>query len=389
MLLRRVLLPLELAPRTPGLSNQVTTVIVSFRCCRLRATLAFVSTTLLLIAACSRPVVPVKSFIEEPFPENLSDWHLFVGETMKPNQGVLPYDLNTPLFSDYASKYRFVWMPSGTAAQYREDQVFDFPVGTVFAKTFAFPVDGKSYKERWIETRLLVRAKSGWVGLPYVWNRKQTEATLELAADPVEVRYTDAPGNNHHFTYFIPNANECKQCHENDRVMLPIGPKARNLNKDYPYPDGRANQLVRWAQVGYLQGAPSPQAAPRAARWDVPESGTLEDRARAYLETNCAHCHQPGATAGYTGFDLRMTSLGMATLGLCKSPNSAGRVGTLVYDLVPGKPEESILLARMESTRPKEMMPQIGRSVTHEEGIALIREWIRSLSPRGVPCAGK
>jgi uncharacterized repeat protein (TIGR03806 family) len=345
---------------------------------------------LVLLAGCARSNNPVRSFVEEPFPEKLSDWHLFVsrGGALQPNQGVLPYDLNTPLFSDYAAKYRFVWMPPGTAAQYRPDQVFDFPVGTVLAKTFAFSAGAAGMtKERLIETRLLVRGKAGWVGLPYVWNDKQTEAKLDLAADPVAISYSDAAGKKHDFTYFIPNANECKQCHESDRVMLPIGPKARNLNKDYVYRDGTANQLARWTQLGYLQGAPAPGAAPQAAKWDVPESGTLEDRARAYLDNNCAHCHQPGAGAGFTGFDLRLTSPGLATLGLCKSPNSAGRVGTLVYDLVPGKPEESILVARMESTRPKEMMPQIGRSVVHEEGLTLIRNWIRSLSSEGAPCA--
>ena len=312
---------------------------------------------------------------------------MFIGHAgaLHPNHGVLPYDLNTPLFSDYAAKYRFVWMPPGTAAQYREDQVFDFPVGTILAKTFAFPGNGGG--NQLIETRLLVHARSGWVGLPYVWNKSQTEAQLQLAPDPVAISYSDARDQRHEFTYFIPNANECKQCHETARVMLPIGPKARNLNKDYAYADGAANQLARWTQVGYLQGAPSPLAAPRAARWDVPQSGTLEERARAYLDNNCAHCHQPGATAGYTGFDLRLTTAGLETLGLCKSPNSAGRVGTLVYDLVPGKPEESILVARMESSGPKEMMPQIGRSVVHEEGLALVREWVRSLSAAGVPCA--
>ena len=206
-------------------------------------------------------------------------------------------------------------------------------------------------------------------------------------ADPVPVSYADTSGQKHAFTYFIPNANECKQCHENARVMLPIGPKARNLNKDYVYADGVSNQLVRWTQAGYLQGSPQPQAAPKAAKWDEPQSGTLEDRARAYLDNNCAHCHQPGAGAGYTGFDLRLTSAGLSSLGLCKSPNSAGRIGNLVYDLVPGKPEESILVARMESVRPKEMMPQIGRSVVHQEGLALIREWVRSLPTAGAPCA--
>ncbi len=342
---------------------------------------------LALLAGCRTKSAPVRSFVEEPFPQTLSEWHLFssINGTLQPNQGVLPYDLITPLFSDYAAKHRFVWMLPGTSARYRDDGVFDFPAGTILAKTFAFPADGG--KERLIETRLLVHSKSGWVGLPYVWNETQTDARLDLVADPVPVSYADTSGHKHAFTYFIPNANECKQCHENSRVMLPIGPKARNLNKDYGYADGVANQLVRWTQEGYLQGAPQPQAAPKAAKWDEPQSGTLEDRARAYLDNNCAHCHQPGAGAGYTGFDLRLTSAGLKSLGLCKSPNSAGRIGNLVYDLVPGQPDESILVARMESVRPKEMMPQIGRSVVHQEGLALIREWVRSLPTAGAPCA--
>jgi len=346
--------------------------------------------SLLSISGCGKLIQsPVKSFVEEPFPKKLSEWHLFVGASAhsQPNQGVLPYDLNTPLFSDYAGKYRFVWMPSGASAKYREDSVFDFPAGTIFVKSFAFPANGDSTKERVVETRLLVHSKSGWVGLPYIWNAGQTEAMLELVPDPVHIRYADASGRNRDFAYFIPNANECKQCHDNERAMIPIGPKARNLNKDFAYSDGVENQLARWTKVGYLRGAPSPQAAPKIARWDVPASGTLEARARAYLDNNCAHCHQPGGTGGYTGLDLRIMSSDPKMLGQCKSPNSAGRVGSLTYDLIPGRPEESILLARMESTRPKEMMPQIGRSVVHEEGVALVREWIRSLPVDGVSCA--
>jgi uncharacterized repeat protein (TIGR03806 family) len=339
---------------------------------------------------CGKPAEsPVKSFVDEPFPKKLSEWHLFAGESAlsQPNQRVLPYDLNTPLFSDYASKHRFVWMPPGASAKYREDSVFDFPVGTIFVKSFAFPANDDSTTERFVETRLLVHSKSGWVGLPYIWNAGQTEATLELVPDPVHIRYVDSSGKNRDFTYFIPNANECKQCHDNERVMLPIGPKARNLNKDFIYSDGAENQLARWTKVGYLQGTPSPETLPKVSRWDVPSSGTLEARARAYLDNNCAHCHQPGGTGGYTALDLRIASSNPKALGECKSPNSAGRVGSLTYDLIPGHPEESILLARMESTRPKEMMPQIGRSVVHEEGVALIREWIRSLPGEGISCA--
>src|SRR5579872_1791744 len=143
-----------------------------------------------MLCGCGQQDLPVQSFVSEPFPEKLSAWHLFTGAgaDLKPNRGVLPYDLNTPLFSDYAAKHRFVWMPSGSAAQYRDNQVFDFPVGAVLVKTFAFPLDtgGRPGAEQRIETRLLVRGTSGWVGLPYVWNKNQTEATLELAPDPVQ-----------------------------------------------------------------------------------------------------------------------------------------------------------------------------------------------------------
>jgi uncharacterized repeat protein (TIGR03806 family) len=354
----------------------------------------------------------VQPFLAEPFPAKLSAWHLFVSNRphLEPNRGVIPYDLNTPLFSDYASKYRFVWMPPGTSATYHDDGVFDFPVGTILAKSFAFPAEDNPQEERLVETRLLVHTTSGWIGLPYIWNESQTEAHLDLAPDPVPIRYLDATGARHNFTYFIPNANECKQCHDNNHVMQPIGPKARNLNKDFTYADGLVNQLERWTKLGYLQGAPSPAQAPKVAAWSDLNSGSLDARARAYLDNNCAHCHQPGGTAGYTGIDLRVTTANrnattvgapllaavarsgnvttadLRTFGICKSPNSSGRVGTLTYDLVPGHPEQSILLARMQSLRPKEMMPQIGRSVVHAEGVALIRDWIHSL-PADAPCA--
>ena len=219
----------------------------------------------------------VRLYLEEPFPQKLSAWHLFTaasGGHLTPNTGVLPYDLNTPLFSDYADKYRFVWMPAGSSAEYREDVPFEFPVGTIFAKSFAFPVDGHPGEERLIETRLLVRTKSAWVPLPYIWNASQTEATLRLVPDPVPVRYTDAAGRAHDFTYQIPNTNECHECHDYNKSLQPIGPKARNLNKDFSYRDGSANQLARWTTVGYLRGAPNADGAPRAAKWSEPSTGS-------------------------------------------------------------------------------------------------------------------
>lgn len=343
---------------------------------------------LVSLSACARPH-GVTAHLDEPFPARLSEWNLFQGRAadLKPNRGVVPYDLNTPLFSDYASKYRFVWMPAGTAAKYGEDGPFEFPVGTILVKTFAFPQDGRS-EERRIETRLLVHARKGWVALPYIWTDDQSDATLQLVPDPVPVKWTDKAGKRHDFTYVMPNANECRECHDNNKVLLPIGPKARNLNRDYVYADGRANQIAYWTKVGYLKGAPAPEQAPRAAKWDDPSTGSLDERARAYLDNNCAHCHQPGGTAGYTGVDFRFSESpakiagGAPTLGQCKVPNSAGNVGGRSYDIVPGRPDDSILIYRLASVAPKVSMPALGRAVVHEEGLALMKEWIAGMGGR-------
>jgi uncharacterized repeat protein (TIGR03806 family) len=339
-----------------------------------------VAGTALLCAACgTRSVRPHTS---EPFPAKLSAWHLFTGNpaALKPNIGVVPYDINTPLFSDYATKYRFVWMPPGTSATYNDARVFDFPVGTIFSKTFAFPDADRGGKQRIIETRLLVHARSGWVGLPYVWNTQQTEASLDVAADPTTVHWVHPSGVRYTIDYVIPNTNQCKGCHDESKVMIPIGPKARNLNKDFNYPEGRINQLTYWTKVGYLKGAPIPRQSPRLPVWDDPSTGALDARARAYLEVNCGHCHNPQGPANTTGLYLMANQADPMRLGLCKVPVSAGQgSGDLLFDVVQGKPDESILVHRMESTTPKVMMPELGRTLIHREGVALIREWIASM----------
>jgi len=324
----------------------------------------------------------VRAHLDEPFPKKLSAWHLFTGEParLQPNAGVVPYDINTPLFSDYATKYRFVWMPPGTSAAYRDTESFEFPTGTIFSKTFAYPDADRGGSRRIIETRLLVRSNSGWVGLPYVWNAEQTEATLEIAPDPVTVHWTHPSGARYAIDYVIPNTNQCKDCHNRSKTVVPIGPKARNLNKDYAYAEGRANQLAHWTRIGYLKGAPSAENAPRLAVWDQPSTGSLDARARAYLDANCGHCHNPQGSANTSGLYLTAIQTDPMRLGVCKVPVSAGQgSGDLLFDVVQGRPEESILIHRMESTTPKIMMPELGRAVVHTEGIALIREWIASL----------
>lgn len=326
---------------------------------------------------------PVDPHLEGPIPRQISAYNLFADPaTQTPNDGVVPYDLITPLFSDYSAKHRFVWMPPGTTAQYDAREVFDFPIGTIIVKTFSFLHDIRdpAQGERLIETRLLIHKENGWAALPYRWNEDATEATLAVAGGRTEVSWTHYDGSERRINYIIPNMNQCNGCHLIGGATQPIGPKARHLNHDFDYEDGAANQLAYWTAIGYLSGAPAPEAAPRAARWDDPESGTLDARARAYLDINCMHCHNPQGPANTSGLDLSFDQHDPGKIGIFKTPIAAGRgSGGFKYSIVPGNPDESILLFRMESTEPGIMMPELPRLTVHDEGVALIREWIASM----------
>lgn len=368
--------------------------------------------SLTALAACGRNE-PVHFFAEGQ-PASLSDWQVVKREEgrLVLNQGVVPYDLNTPLFSDYAHKLRTIWMPAGSSARYSETASFDFPVGTIISKTFYYPLpagqswDGKSVartspsdggtademalqktgldlgKVRLIETRLLVRRKEGWIALPYVWNDAQTDATLERTGAVVSLELVDAQGGREMASYQVPDQNQCAGCHTTDnrsRKILPIGPKARHLNRDFAYAAGAENQLAHLSRIGYLKGAPTPGQAPRAADWADAAHASLDDRARAYLDINCGHCHSATGPAITSGMWLDASTRDRLKLGFCKQPIAAGKgTGDRLYGIVPGDPDASILAFRMGSDDPAMMMPELGRSVIHREGVALIREWIKA-----------
>lgn len=338
-------------------------------------------------------------------PERLSEWNVvqIAGGELRLGRDVLPYDLNTPLFTDYAHKLRTVWLPDGTSARYDAEESFDFPVGTIISKTFYYPRGGESGKVvraedqtparlaagfdlsqvRLIETRLLVRRAAGWVALPYVWNEAQTEALLERTGAITPLTLVDSDGSETDFTYVVPNSNQCQGCHATDattKAILPIGLKARHLNKSFAYRDGASNQLDVWESRGLLIGAPQDRAAvPRNAVW-TDASLPLDRRARAYLDINCAHCHNAKGAADTSGLMLDPdTPLGART-GLCKLPIAAGKgTGNRTFGIVPGEPEESIFVYRMKSTDPSVMMPELGRSLSHDEGVDLVARWIASL----------
>jgi len=363
-----------------------------------RAALAAVVLAGALLATAARapqsPVDEARLLSDEPAP-TLGDYRLFSDAAARHPNGerVIPYDLNTPLFSDYALKDRYLFLPPRTKVRYRDTGALDFPVGATLVKTFAFPADFRKpgEKVRFVETRLLIHRKAGWVPLVYVWSDNQNRAVLQRAGTRVAVAFTDAAGEPRRIDYQVPNTNQCKQCHELAGATSPIGPKARNLNRAQTYPLGRDNQLDRWSRLGLLTGAPESSAAPRLPRWDDPTEA-IEGRARAYLDVNCGHCHNPQGMASNSGLTLTFEETNRSALGVGKRPVAAGRgSGGLEVSIDAGHPDRSIIAFRMASTEPGVLMPQIGRTVVHAEGLALVRAYIaqmRSGDTRGPPRTG-
>ncbi|NRB38807.1 MAG: hypothetical protein HRU20_10120 [Pseudomonadales bacterium] len=338
--------------------------------------------------------------------EKLSAYHLFESPS-NPTIGVagaMPYALSTPLFSEYASKYRLIYMPEGTQATFHATEAFDFPVGTVIAKTFALPDDTASRglaNETLIETRLMIHREAGWIGLPYIWNEAQDEASLAIAGGSRSVSIIHK-GQTQDFTYQIPDMNTCKQCHQfNDenhisRITL-IGPKARFLNSDFTYPNETTNQLTHWQAEGLLTGLPDDlNSVLQAPVFEDLEDQvlselsdeTLESYAKAYLDINCAHCHRPEGGASNTGLHMeywRDIKTDINKFGICKKPVAFGG-GSLSFDITPGGSAQSILLYRLETTKAGDKMPEIARNITHEEGVELIRAWIDRLGNSHSSC---
>lgn len=342
----------------------------------------------ILFAACNKneiAQIELFDFSAVPF-EKLSDYHFFDGElkNLEPNATLLPYDLTTGLFSNYAEKQRFIYFPVGGQAAYinNEQETIDFPDGTIIIKTFFYYNDlrDESKGKRILETRLLIRKAGIWEAADYIWNDEQTEAEHKIAGKQIPVEWTHFDGSKRSTLYAIPNDNECKGCHELGDEMVLIGPKARLLNKDFVYKKKPENQLQKWEELGLLSNLPPINEVPKTALFDD-KNASLELKARTYLDINCAHCHNESGPANNTGMFLNFEQTDSLALGTCKPPVAAGGgTGGLSYALVPGDAESSIMVHRLNSLELDVSMPELGRSVIHEEGLQLLTDWINGLA---------
>ncbi len=301
------------------------------------------------------------------FPTRLSDYRFFADAAARdPVVGVMPYRLNTPLFSDYAEKPRYLYIPDGRKAKANGEGLLALPVGSAIVKSFGYEHDGKI---RLIETRVLLHRADGWLALPYVWNAAQDLAVLKLGGARVPVTFTDPSGARRSISYAVPNKNQCKECHAVNGAVTPIGPKARNMDAAF------LGQLVA---AGKLDVPPA--VAKRLPVWEDRANAPIEAVARAYLDVNCAHCHRPEGSASNSGLNLGSEVTDRVALGIGKRPTAAGRgSGDLDFDIVPGDPAHSILVHRMKSLEPGIAMPELGRATIDVEGVAAVEAWIARL----------
>ncbi|MBS2017763.1 MAG: hypothetical protein JST00_33100 [Deltaproteobacteria bacterium] len=270
--------------------------------------------------------------------------------------GAIAYDVNAPLWSDGATKERFVVVPKGGRITQRPDGDLVFPVGTVAVKSFS--VDGRR-----VETRLFVQHDlEDWVGYSYAWNAQGTDAELVTGN-----RLVDLPGGKR---WYYPSTADCSACHT-PAAGYTLGLETRQLL-------GRPESVALDALDAKTptktvdRGSVKPLVSLDAS------AATLEQRARSYLHSNCSVCHREGSIAGSSAMDLRYDKT-LAESGLCDEPK-IGDLGVKGARLVtPGAPERSVVALRMRALDERRM-PKLGSRVVDEAGIAAVEAWIRSLT---------
>ena len=292
------------------------------------------------------------------FEDSLSSYGIFEGtpSNLYPSEGFELLELSSALFTDYSHKQRLVKIPSGTQMTKSSDETIDFPNGTILTKTFFYYNDERdtTLGKRIIETRLEIKENDVWNVATYIWNQNQTDAILELNGFDTPISWVDENGIGRSTMYHIPTENECMTCHQSNSKMTPLGPTLLNLNRNVERNGNTINQITHLQNLDLLNNFSVNQIGQMVNYDDLNTS--LEERGRAYLAMNCAHCHNPDSweRSADREFDFRY-----------ETPlNEAG----ILYE------EDKIKRALQDRE-----MPLIGTTMLDEEGVNLIIEYLDNL----------
>ena len=342
--------------------------------------------TLIAIASCSSnednfTEVPDASVsITNTIHPKLSDYNFFKGDQKLqiPVDEILPYEPISSLFTDYAKKKRFVYIPKNKKANYTaDDQPLNLPIGSALIKTFYYNQVLPSNTARIIETRVMIRRDTGWVFAEYVWNEQQTEAYLQMGGSTTAVSFQHN-GAIQAINYEIPSEGNCATCHNSNLQAKPIGIKPQSLNRSYLYAEGSINQLTKWVEKGFLENS-LPSTINSVVNYSD-ASQNINLRARSYFDINCAHCHHDGGSAEYVNLRFGFSdSSNFENLGVNQAagiPVPGVSHGLIV---APQNALESSLYYMMNTNNPTIKMPRLGRTIVDQEGVALVEAWINSL----------
>jgi uncharacterized repeat protein (TIGR03806 family) len=313
--------------------------------------ICFTIASLIYFQACNKAALLTPELLPK-----LSDYAVYKGKTAElvPNNDYKLYELSSQLFTDYAEKQRLIKVPTGTSMTIVGDGLVNFPEGTIIVKTFYYFNDKRdtSKGKKIIETRLLVKTSGVWKVGDYMWNDAQNEAVLITSGYNKTVNWIDEKGSANVITYHIPNNIECRTCHNLDNAVMPIGPKTQNLNFAVKRSNVTQNQLTYLHNQGVLNAVNPTNFAALPNYKDTTQS--LEKRARAYMDINCAHCH--------------------SEKGFAANQNYKFGFGTSLQDskILDGK---STIISNLERGK----MPKIGTTIIDKQGIDLIKRYIESL----------
>jgi uncharacterized repeat protein (TIGR03806 family) len=298
----------------------------------------------------------------------------------KPRSDAVPYEVNSPLWSDNADKSRAFYLPKDQKIHVNATTgKWVFPVGTVMIKNFLF--DAKL-----VETRLFMHVDDmTWIGYAYEWNEKQTDATI-VALEGADVMFNTGKRTVH---WYYPSRADCMKCH-NDVAGNTLGPENAQM---YRTVTGHAMDQIAEFQKYFDAPVAPPKASdvlvtPYPGQLGNPPAGaTLDQEARSYLHANCGHCHRPNdgfIMSPFPNFDLRYATA-FKDMQICNAQVAKGMVpgsnSTTIF--VPGKPTDSVMYLRMNApfmdTGSNVRMPQIASHVIDAQGVQLISDWIASI----------
>jgi uncharacterized repeat protein (TIGR03806 family) len=338
----------------------------------------------------SLEAIPPSLVSPESFPRKLSETGLFTNVARHQlHPGVIPYSVNSPLWSDGADKARFLALPNDATIEFTESGAWKFSEGSVLVKSFALPAPGENGAvNRWIETRVMVIQQNEWVGYSYRWNDDQTDAELveESGMDQAfVVSDPEASNGQRQQVWHFPSRAECMVCHSRAAGYV-LGLSTAQMNRIHDYGGIRANQLTTLEHLGLFRGKdqqaahlPKPTSELEQLTDPADPDSPIEARIRSYLHSNCAHCHVE-AGGGNAAMELGW-----------KTPTDKSRIVDVVplHDkfqipdarlIAPGSPDTSVLRKRL-AMRGRGQMPPLATSQIDRQAVELLDAWIRSLAP--------